>query len=129
MESLIPEGIRQLATQGTGWVLFCFAMGALFWTFRKLLVLMDARGEEKSSMVLALREGAEANADLARSIRDRTGAFEALSVLVTQLSRDYASNNERWRERVGGMEKTLDEIQREQREVKRLLDMREGRQH
>lgn len=87
---LIPEGIRALAAQGTGWLLFCFAMAACSWLFRRLLKVLDDRIEEAKAVVLALRVSGEASAELAQSIRDRTAAFELLSALVTQQGKDFA---------------------------------------
>jgi uncharacterized protein Yka (UPF0111/DUF47 family) len=125
MDSLIPEGIRQLASQGTGWLLFLFAGAACIWLFRRLLAVLEKMIEDGKTAVLALRENGEANTDLAQSVQARTGAFDRLAEAVMQLIRDISNNDTAWRDRVSRLEKNLDEIRAEQREVRRLLDIRE----
>lgn len=114
METLIPEGIRQLASQGTGWLLFLFAAAACVWLFRRLLTTLQERITEATTVALALRESAEATAELAQAVKDRTSAFDALSVLVSQQVKDYATNNQNWEKTGARWERMLEDIRNAQ---------------
>lgn len=130
MTDLLPEGIRALATQGTGWLLFCFACGAVVWLFRLLQAsqatcaqqqrdLSEKRIEEARQTVTAMAAHAQAQIDLVESMRDRTEVLRSLDQNVTQLRRDTDAYQGRWQDRVIGWERSLEEALRRLEELQR----------
>jgi hypothetical protein len=123
----LPKGLTELATQGTGWVLFLALIPFAGWCLKGWLDTLKANGELAKVVALALRESGEANGALAQSIRDRTPAFDALSQVVMQGTRDTerdTADRKEWQQR---HDQATREIHDEQIEVRRLLDKREGR--
>jgi prophage DNA circulation protein len=139
MDSLIPEGIRQLASQGTGWVLFLFASAFAFWLLSQLLKskqicadqaaqateareqLQERRVEEARQTAAALGAAATTLADLASSVKDRTSTLDMLVNLVKQTARDIEQNGLRWQDRVANIDRMLDDISKRQIEIAQNL--------
>lgn len=96
MDAIIPPGVRELAGQGTGWLLFIALLGFTGWLLKEHLDLLKANSKMAEVVALALRESGEANGALAQSVRDRTPAFDALSQVVMQQGRDHEANNKAW---------------------------------
>ena len=130
MDELLPEGVRQLAGQGTGWALFCFAIAALVWLYRKTNTdreraesekhaLQEKRIEEARETVRTLHEGAQANIRMAAALEQQAQSRHALFELVTQMERDMERNNESWKPQAQNFERKLDEILRLLQEILR----------
>jgi hypothetical protein len=119
--------MEQLATQGTGWFLFVALLGFTGWLLKQHLDLLKANAKLAEVVALALRESGEANGTLAQSVKDRTPAFDSLSQVVMQQTRDYETNNRAWEGWASRHDAATKEIHEEQIEVRRLLDKREGR--
>lgn len=122
MDAFVPEAIRQLAGQGTGWLLFVIALAACFWLFKRLQDVQDAaekarellhekRLAETRETLRALNDVAVAQAKLADSIKERTETLKTIAELVTQIERDTAHAYEHWQGRVKGMEQSLARIE------------------
>jgi hypothetical protein len=114
MEVFVPEGLRQLANQGTGWLVACLLAAAFAWAMKALLqakqdcVTMqkectdarDANHEkriaEATAMAIALRSSAEANVLLAASMKEPVAALHNLAQLINQLLRDTETRRSVW---------------------------------
>jgi hypothetical protein len=128
MEQLIPEGVRLLAQQGTGWVLFLFVTAGGVWVLRRLLSdqqrwmllyegcqkasqdIQEKRLGEARETTAALNAGAAANMKLALSMDARTQSLETLATLVTQMNRDMERNREMWLGHLSGLLGDLKDI-------------------
>jgi hypothetical protein len=128
MEQLAPEGVRLLAQQGTGWVLFLFACGACAWLLKKW---MDAKAEcfdlstkyqvaerelhekrlaEARDTVGVLHDGAKAAARLADSIEARTQTLQGVVTLVQNLEKSQDTMRPHWNGRLDAISKQLDDL-------------------
>lgn len=114
MDSLIPEGIRALASQGTGWLLFCFSSAGAYVLLRLLLkskqdcmdlseTLHEKRLEEAKLFAAAMNSTATALTDLHNSMDQRTLSLNSLVALGTQTERS-----------VGELLRRMEELQRRQ---------------
>lgn len=128
MESLAYELIKSLASQGTGYILFCLSTIAGVLIFRKLLEvqatsienmkdadrlrqeLQEKRIIEAKETVGVLHEGAQANQRLAESVGVRTETLNRVVELQMAIERDIENNNENWQLRVAAIDKGMSEL-------------------
>ena len=128
MENLAAELIRSLASQGTGYILFCLSTTAGVLIFRKLLEvqatsienmkeadrlrqeLQEKRIIEAKETVNVLHEGAAANQKLAESVGVRTETLNRVVELQMAIEKDIENNNENWQLRVVALDKAIAEI-------------------
>lgn len=129
MDAFLPQGIRDLAGQGTGWLAACLLTGVCWWLLKLLLeskkdcmtlqkecgdardLSHEKRIAEATTTALALRSSADASAVLAQSIRDRTVAFDNLATLVTQMARDMEVRRPMWIAEIESIKRSLADIQ------------------
>jgi hypothetical protein len=114
MDAFIPQGLRDLAGQGTGWLVACLLACAFAWAMRELLrskqTCMDMQKEcsdardtshekriaEATTIAIALRSSAEANVLLAQSMKEPVAALHNLAQLINQLLRDTETRRPMW---------------------------------
>jgi hypothetical protein len=117
----VPEGIRQLAGQGTGWLIATMLVAVILWLYRRLEsiqiaseaareLLHEKRLLEARETLGALNEVAKAQTELADAITARTETLKTIAALVTQIERDIGSQYEHWQLRVTGIERILEEL-------------------
>jgi len=127
-ESLAAELIKSLASQGTGYILFCISAIAGALIFRKLLEvqatsienmkeadrlrqeLQEKRIIEAKETVGVLHEGAQANQKLAESVGIRTETLNRVVELQMAIEKDIEGNNENWQRRVDALDKNVGEL-------------------
>jgi hypothetical protein len=121
MDAFVPEGIRQLAGQGTGWLIATMLVAVILWLYRRLETVQTAsetarellhekRLLEARETLGALNEVAKAQTELADAITARTETLKTIAALVTQIERDIGSQYEHWQLRVTGIERILEEL-------------------
>lgn len=139
MESLIPEGIKQIAQQGFGYLMSCFAIAGLIWVLLRrdkereawddrVTKLQEAWRAESLQTIKALHEGTLANSKLAAAQEATIASRNALHQLVVQMERDMDRNNEAWKPQVSAIVSALSSIQVMQATINGKLDQLLGRQ-
>lgn len=121
MEGFFTEGVKQLALQGTGWMIACFMSGCVAWLARKLYSVQEECQEAREALhekrlvearetLAALHAVAEAQGELAQSIMVRTETLKVISELVTRVEREMSTSYAHWQQRADGWEKSYEEI-------------------
>ena len=139
MENLAAELIKSLASQGTGYILFCLSTVAGVLIFRKLLEvqatsienmkeadrlrqeLQEKRIIEAKETVNVLHEGAQANQKLAESVGVRTETLNRVVELQMAIEKDIENNNDNWQLRVAALDKGVELLSKAISELRQLI--------
>jgi PleD family two-component response regulator len=128
MEEVATESFRALASQGTGWLLFCIACAVAALLFRELLktkesllsiqkdcqtateVIWRERLEEKEQALTVLHAGTVTNQKLAENLAAARQASDLVAQLITQMDQGQKVNDTHWRHWATATERTLADI-------------------
>lgn len=121
MENLFTETVKELASQGTGYLLAIVFGLIAFYIYNRLCkqladdrairdALQEKRIVEARETVLTLHQGVQANVKIAQALDEQSSSRQAFMQLLSQMERDIERNNESWKPEVARIHTSLADI-------------------
>lgn len=126
MDGVLTESVKELASQGTGYILaIVFGIIAVY-IYNRLSkqlsedrtirdALQEKRIVEARETVSTLYQGVQANVKMAQALDDQSSSRQAFMQLLSQMERGIERNNESWKPEVARIHNTLADILNEVR--------------